>query len=131
MSVVATEFLASASAPRRSREFVADTLAMASCSEEVIAVAQLLVSELATNAVLHAATQQVTVVVDLVQDEIIVQVADDDARLPEGQSANPSEESGRGLSLVAKLSDEWGVETRQQSPGKAVWFRMRCVPNGS
>ncbi|MFJ8939797.1 ATP-binding protein [Streptomyces sp. NPDC102365] len=33
-------------------------------------------------------------------------------------------ESGRGLMLIAALSDEWGAEPRANGPGKTVWALM-------
>jgi hypothetical protein len=35
-----------------------------------------------------------------------------------------SEASGRGLLLVRELSDEWGIDTAGDRPGKSVWFAL-------
>jgi hypothetical protein len=40
-----------------------------------------------------------------------------------------SSESGRGLHLVAALSDDWGVTPRPAAPGKTVWAELH-VPTG-
>jgi anti-sigma regulatory factor (Ser/Thr protein kinase) len=81
----------------------------------------LLTSELVTNAILHARTP---VRVGIVHDNERVMVAIDD-RLPADRGLEPRSWSrdrpgGRGLALVADLSDTWG--TRTHSSGKSVWF---------
>jgi anti-sigma regulatory factor (Ser/Thr protein kinase) len=81
----------------------------------------LLTSELVTNAVLHARTP---VRLDVVMGDEQVMVAVGDLA-PVEQSLEPRHWSkdrpgGRGLALVADLSDAWG--TRTHSGGKAVWF---------
>jgi anti-sigma regulatory factor (Ser/Thr protein kinase) len=81
----------------------------------------LLTSELVTNAILHARTP---VCVGIVRDDERLMVAVDD-RLPADEGLQPRNWShdrpgGRGLALVADLSDLWG--TRTHSRGKSVWF---------
>lgn len=124
--MAATELLASALAPRQSRDLVTDELAPAGWPPDVMAVAELLVSELATNAVVHAVTERLVVIIDLVDDVLVVQVADDDARLPELRTPAQGEESGRGLPLIALLADDWGFVAHERGCGKAVWFRICC-----
>jgi anti-sigma regulatory factor (Ser/Thr protein kinase) len=101
------------------RSFVRDTLS--SVSPDVLDIVILLTSELVTNAILHARTP---VVVGLVQDAARLLVAVDD-RVPADKGLEPRSWSrdrpgGRGLALVADLSDQWG--TRTHSGGKSVWF---------
>lgn len=52
-----------------------------------------------------------------------VEVGDDDPAHP-GPVAEvePSAYSGRGLSLVARLADDWGIAPREA--GKVVWFSL-------
>jgi hypothetical protein len=40
------------------------------------------------------------------------------------------EESGRGLYLVARLADRWGVTPRVAAPGKQVWAELYLPPGG-
>lgn len=40
---------------------------------------------------------------------------------PEPQEPAPDAETGRGLLLVARLADRWGVTPRAGAPGKTVW----------
>ena len=77
-------------------------------------------TELVTNAVEHARTP-FTVTVDLTGDRVRVEICDGDAAQPVTVHA-PSETDvgGRGLRIVATLSDRWGVEP--DVGGKSVWF---------
>jgi anti-sigma regulatory factor (Ser/Thr protein kinase) len=81
----------------------------------------LLVSEVATNALVHG-TGDVQVRVRTTGSVLRVEVADDSPRMPEPRAAGPLEEGGRGLSLVAQLSQGWGVY--REGPGKVVWFEL-------
>ena len=90
-----------------------------------IEVAVLLASEVVANAVLHARTS-----IDLVIRNVngCVQVEASDAETTEAVEVDGvlSSESGRGLTIVSALSEEWGVIPT--SRGKTVWFR--CYPAG-
>ena len=81
----------------------------------------LLVSEVATNAVVHG-SGEVQVQVTLRGRAVRVEVADDSPRMPEPRVADPMAEGGRGLALVQSLADDWGVQ--RQGTGKAVWFEL-------
>ena len=79
----------------------------------------LAVSELATNAVLHArGLLRVTLTRD--GDLARLEVADDSPRLPLQRRHSALSGTGRGLGLVAALSLEWGVDA-SEGPGKVVW----------
>lgn len=87
----------------------------------VIERARLVVTELADNAVRHARTAfSVRVAVD--GDRVVLEVADGDGRHPVVHRPDPDAVSGRGLWLVSRLSDRWGVEPRDG--GKIVWVRL-------
>jgi anti-sigma regulatory factor (Ser/Thr protein kinase) len=101
------------------RSFVRETLS--DLSEDELDVVVLLTSELVTNAILHARTP---VQVGVVRDRSQLMVAVED-RAPAQAVLEPRNWSrdrpgGRGLALVADLSDQWG--TRAHSSGKSVWF---------
>ncbi|MFI2378679.1 SpoIIE family protein phosphatase [Streptomyces sp. NPDC018964] len=90
---------------------------------DLVDTAQLLVSELVTNAVLHARTE-VEVAARVDGGTVRVRVRDrrpDRGLVPHG--CPPYAGSGQGLSLVAKLSSRRGVETG--ADGKTVWFELR------
>lgn len=83
---------------------------------------QLVVSELVTNAVLHARST-VEIAISVGEGIIELSVADADNRLPVIRSASEVwDEGGRGLTLVSALSDDWGVAHRCH--GKHIWVRM-------
>lgn len=92
--------------------------------------AELLVSEIVTNAV-HAAARAgqrrgpgvPTVKLWLTSDgqRVLIQVWDSDHRRPARQDAGLDAESGRGLLLVQALSTEWDCYTPDGQDGKIVW----------
>jgi len=53
-------------------------------------------------------------------------VTDANNTLPTPRDASPDDESGRGLTLVAALADEWDAEPRPGGIGKTVWFELRA-----
>jgi len=78
---------------------------------------ELVVSELATNAVRHARTPfQLSI---LTAPTLRVEVADGSSDMPVGGSPDPCSEHGRGLWLVAALTQSWGVVPLRA--GKVVW----------
>lgn len=84
--------------------------------------AALLVSELATNAVLHARSEfEVTIIAR--EDRVRVEVSDDNSRLPSMTVVPADAYSGRGLMIVQALSEAWGVEAKA-AHGKTIWFEM-------
>ncbi|MFD0437412.1 ATP-binding SpoIIE family protein phosphatase [Streptomyces chartreusis] len=83
--------------------------------------AELLVSELVTNAVRHSHGHPVEL--RLVRgDTLLCEVDDDDHELPTLLSAGPFDDAGRGLRVVSMLAREWG--TSRTSAGKTVWFEL-------
>jgi anti-sigma regulatory factor (Ser/Thr protein kinase) len=82
----------------------------------------LVVSELATNAVIHAQSAFV-VVVRQGDDGLGVAVADDNADEPSPRSPSPTREGGRGLRIVQQLTRLWGV-LRVPGDGKVVWAKF-------
>lgn len=89
--------------------------------------AMVVLSELVTNAVVHAGTD-VELVCRLEPDTgaVVVEVCDHHPSRPprdaDGGAACDTPEYGRGLRLVAALSESWGVTYRRGA--KSVWARM-------
>jgi anti-sigma regulatory factor (Ser/Thr protein kinase) len=108
---------ASASTARRLVQRVA-ALALGS---DLTDVATLLVSELVSNAVLHAQTE-ITITVRLSPSHLRVEVTDTNPSIPRAKSYSELSTTGRGLRLVDQLSDRWGIDIA--SPGKSVWFEL-------
>jgi anti-sigma regulatory factor (Ser/Thr protein kinase) len=87
-------------------------------------VLSLLVSELATNAVIHGAPPAS---MRAVWDRGVLRVEVTDAgvgSVPTPVAAAPEEPSGRGIALVEALSDGWGVDLRTDAT--VVWFEIRA-----
>ena len=82
----------------------------------------LLVSEVATNAVLHADGRPIRVRVVDRGVRVRVEVDDDSPVLPVRRGAQAGSEDGRGLALVAALAHVWGVEAGHG--GKTFWFEI-------
>jgi anti-sigma regulatory factor (Ser/Thr protein kinase) len=82
----------------------------------------LLVSELATNALIHGdGDVGLHVVADAVR--VRVEVSDASDVLPADRHRGALAEGGRGIGLLESLSDVWGVD-RLSPQGKAVWFEL-------
>jgi anti-sigma regulatory factor (Ser/Thr protein kinase) len=93
-------------------------------ASSVCDVAELLSSELVTNAVVHA---QTAVELEAVYDDksiLRIDVYDRSPGVVDPEPKPPSEgaEGGRGLAIVAKLACHWGVDSLAQ--GKRVWFTL-------
>jgi DNA-binding NarL/FixJ family response regulator len=84
--------------------------------------ASLIVTELATNAVLHADSPY-EVRLSRADGVVRIEVADADARTPEPQPFSAEAESGRGIVIVSAISASWGIEAQPQ--GKVTWAELR------
>ncbi len=118
--VASAELGRSASAVGQARQFVSGVLRRWGL-ETLTADAELLTSELVTNAVLHARTD-VCVSVAVADGAAEVGVTDSSAEIPRPRSADAAAEGGRGLSLVERVAEEWGVA--EFEGGKQVWFQL-------
>ncbi|WP_330351340.1 ATP-binding SpoIIE family protein phosphatase [Streptomyces sp. NBC_00582] len=85
--------------------------------EESAFSAELIVSELVTNAIRYGGG---SIRLQLIKDDtLIYEVWDGSTTTPHLRRAQPSDEGGRGLFLVAQLTQRWG--TRYTREGKVVW----------
>ncbi|MFI5754298.1 ATP-binding protein [Streptomyces sp. NPDC051569] len=85
----------------------------------------LVVSELATNALLHGCLRDrlFRVRVALIGAVLRVEVTDPRGeRLPNPRVATEDECFGRGLLIIDQLADRWGIEPR--TVGKTVWCEL-------
>lgn len=82
----------------------------------------LLASELVTNALLYA-EGRIRVGVAADQDRVRISVRDRSSAPVRPKQVSIEATSGRGLSLVERLSTAWGVE-QMADDGKEVWFEL-------
>ncbi len=111
------ELPADASTPRRARRAVAARLGGHPRLDDLL----LCVSEVVTNAVLHARSPK-HMTVRAEGRHLVVEVVDGDATLPTRREHDPTAPTGRGLRLLDELTVEWG--TRPEGAGKVVWFEF-------
>jgi anti-sigma regulatory factor (Ser/Thr protein kinase) len=107
----------------RIRRFAVETSRSTAPGVDADTVA-LLVSEVATNALVHG-TGRVRVRVRPTGQGLRVEVHDEDPSLPSRRRASPMDEGGRGIALVDALSSGWGAETTPD--GKTVWFEVAAT----
>jgi anti-sigma regulatory factor (Ser/Thr protein kinase) len=120
--VARTRLPAEPSSAGAARRFVHEALRDALHASD-IEVAALLTSELVTNAVLHAGTP-VELVVRCRDGRVQIEASDSGPHAPRQLAWEEGSESGRGMTIVTALSDEWGVLPTAQ--GKTVWFRCHA-----
>jgi anti-sigma regulatory factor (Ser/Thr protein kinase) len=108
------------SSPREIRSFVSHTIQQWGF-HSLCETAELLVSEVVTNVVVHARTPGLATVTALPAG-VRVDVTDGGRDLPDPRRPGPAEPEGRGLGIVAALSRRWGIEVEHDS--KTVWFEL-------
>ena len=114
------ELPSTTAAPARARGAL-DKVA-GSIAPERLRDVRLLVSELVTNAVRHAAGDVLRLVISHKRGVLRVEVHDPgDGFEVRSPSPDPRRSSGWGLVLVDELADRWGVD---RAPRTRVWFEM-------
>lgn len=109
-------------APEQARHAVSGVCA--DLHPDVSTVAQLLVSELVTNALQHG-RGRIDVRIDRSPGQLRVSVDDESRAQPVVRSGDIDDDGGRGLLIVETLASSWGV--RRSGRGKSVWFTLRLV----
>ncbi|WP_449065548.1 ATP-binding protein [Planomonospora algeriensis] len=122
-------FLGSTASVREARRFVTAFLN----GWPVVEAAELIVSELATNAVRHSASGRFggrfLVTIHVGRDRLWLAVLDEGGpRTPEVLDGQ-EDEGGRGLLLVSTLADSWGVDGDEQ--GRTVWALLSTEPTAA
>ena len=121
-------FAADDRAPWSAREtlsVVADDL-----SEGKVENARLLVSELVTNSVVHGPSsggETVGVYVSVERNRLRVEVSD--RSLTGARPRTPTDESGYGLTIVAKLASRWGAGREEDR--NVTWFELDLPAPGT
>lgn len=92
---------------------------------DLVDAAELAVTELIGNVVKHVPDRRCVLSVEWRPGGVRVAVSDRSPVLPAPpRAAGPYEESGRGLALVALITDAWGVLPDADGGGKTVWFEL-------
>lgn len=114
------------SSAAQARTLVRDTLAASPLAgTDAVDTAVLLVSEVVSNAVLHARTG-IEVRVTVHGAVARVEVRDGSTVVPSRRDYDDEASTGRGLELVEILASAWG--TGLEPLGKVVWFEVGEVP---
>jgi MEDS: MEthanogen/methylotroph, DcmR Sensory domain len=118
---MAAEFAAEHDMPGRARRLVVAALQQCGYDERLVADAALVLSELASNAVVHAGSS-FSVAVASRDSTLRIAVSDSTPLLASSHDGGLNACSPHGLSLVQTLSSCWGVEGTQG--GKVVWAEL-------
>ncbi|WP_318200498.1 SpoIIE family protein phosphatase [Streptomyces sp. SCL15-4] len=94
---------------------------------QAVETAELLVSEVVTNAVLHAGSDRIGLRI-VRTDALLFEVTDDEPALPVLLSTGGDDETGRGLRVVSRLAREWGASATGHR--KTVWFEQTLTAGG-
>lgn len=105
------------------RRFAAEELT--DLPAELLEPIQLMLSELATNAIRHAGSA-FEVSLERSDRRLKVAVTDEGGGTPTLRSPTPRELSGRGLQIVKMLARDWGID-QATSGHKTVWFTLELA----
>jgi two-component sensor histidine kinase len=107
----------------RARSFVTEAMQQWEVPEATEESARLAISELVTNAIVHARTD-VVVRVRPESDAVWVGVTDQNDTLPIRGLPEADGFGSRGLVIVEAVARRWGVDRQFSRPGKTVWFTV-------
>jgi transcriptional regulator with XRE-family HTH domain/anti-sigma regulatory factor (Ser/Thr protein kinase) len=125
---LAKELTANKRAPKAARDAVA--FVAGDAAADSLRDAQLLVSELVTNSVVHGSTSKhnkVGILIDVNLERLRVEVTDLGEHSPE--LGAPHETGGYGLYLVDRVASRW--ETTRVGAGNLTWFEIDLVGPGA
>ncbi|MER6203191.1 ATP-binding SpoIIE family protein phosphatase [Streptomyces sp. NPDC001586] len=115
----ALELLGGIEAAPRARAFAQGVLASWRFPVELCDLGVLAASELVANSLQHG-TPPMRLRLRRTDRRLIIEVTDGDDHLPRRRRAEPGDETGRGISIVATIASSWGSR-RTPGGGKAVW----------
>jgi anti-sigma regulatory factor (Ser/Thr protein kinase) len=90
--------------------------------EDLLQVGVLVISELVTNVVLHAATPMI-VWAEYEDSTLTLAATDGDTALPALLAPDDTHEGGRGVAIIDQLSASWGLT--RTGLGKVIWVTLR------
>ncbi|MEE1929766.1 SpoIIE family protein phosphatase [Streptomyces sp. TRM 70351] len=115
----ALDLLGGVEAAPRARAFASGVLTSWRFPRELHDLGVLAASELVANSLQHG-VPPMRLRLRRTDRRLIVEVTDGDDHLPRRRRAEPADESGRGISIVATIASSWGSR-RTPGGGKAVW----------
>ncbi|MBW5485905.1 ATP-binding SpoIIE family protein phosphatase [Streptomyces bambusae] len=115
----ALELLGGVEAAPRARAFAQGVLTSWRFPVELCDLGVLAASELVANSLQHG-TPPMRLRLRRTDRRLIVEVTDGDDHLPRRRRAEPGDETGRGISIIATIASSWGSR-RTPGGGKAVW----------
>lgn len=129
MKTASQEFPADTSASPLARRVLSGWLRTWGVTGELVETAQLCLSELVTNAVIHAGTSsRVTARLDDERLLVLVQDRGNRGAARRADAHDPTDIAGRGLMLVEALATAWSAE--HSADGTTVWFELDLAPTG-
>ncbi|AKJ12254.1 PAS/PAC sensor protein [Streptomyces incarnatus] len=123
----ALELLGGVEAAPRARAFASGVLTSWRFPPELHDLGVLAASELVANSLQHG-TPPMRLRLRRTDRRLIIEVTDGDDHLPRRRRAEPGDESGRGIAIVATIASTWGCR-RTPGGGKAVWCEF-VLPKG-
>ncbi|GGS85720.1 MULTISPECIES: ATP-binding SpoIIE family protein phosphatase [Streptomyces] len=115
----ALDLLGGIEAAPRARAFAQGVLSSWRFPVELCDLGVLAASELVANSLQHG-TPPMSLRLRRTDRRLIVEVTDGDDHLPRRRRAEPGDETGRGISIIATIASSWGSR-RTPGGGKAVW----------
>ncbi|MFB9464473.1 ATP-binding SpoIIE family protein phosphatase [Streptomyces cinereospinus] len=122
----ALELLGGVEAAPRARAFASGVLTSWRFPADLHDLGVLAASELVANSLQHG-TPPMRLRLRRTDRRLIIEVTDGDDHLPRRRRAEPGDESGRGIAIVATIASAWGCR-RTPGGGKAVWCEF-ALPN--
>ncbi|MEU2285342.1 SpoIIE family protein phosphatase [Streptomyces sp. NPDC013178] len=124
----ALELLGGVEAAPRARAFASGVLTSWRFPADLHDLGVLATSELVANSLQHG-TPPMRLRLRRTDRRLIIEVTDGDDHLPRRRRAEPGDESGRGIAIVATIASNWGSR-RTPGGGKAVWCEF-VLPRGT
>ncbi|MFJ2111212.1 MULTISPECIES: SpoIIE family protein phosphatase [unclassified Streptomyces] len=115
----ALDLLGGVEAAPRARAFATGVLSSWRFPVELRDLGVLAASELVANSLQHG-TPPMRLRLRRTDRRLIIEVTDGDDHLPRRRRAEPADEAGRGISIIATIASSWGSR-RTPGGGKAVW----------
>ncbi len=108
---------------RVARGFLASIARDLDLPNDTVSVAELALSEIVTNAVIHG-LPPIVLQVDASPSGLEVSVTDASPAQPRAEETRLDATGGRGLAIVAAVAGAWGCEPDPAGPGKRIWFSV-------